>query len=90
VERKLKENGVAKIVPDQDLLAKVYAGVERGRRLEEAVEKLDEIDMDDFKAPKDLKKRVKAELKKHPHIRWDAAVEAVVAADARSGAGDNQ
>jgi hypothetical protein len=36
VERKLRENGVAKIVPDQDLLAEVYAGVARGRRLEEA------------------------------------------------------
>jgi hypothetical protein len=83
VERKLKENGVAKIVPDRELLAKVYAGVERGRRLEEAVEKLDEIDMDDFKAPMDLEKRVKAELKKHPHIRWDAAVEGVVSSERR-------
>ena len=34
VERKLRENGVAKIVPDQDLLAEVYIGMERGRRLE--------------------------------------------------------
>jgi hypothetical protein len=33
VERKLLENGVAKIIPDQKLLAKVYAGMERGRRL---------------------------------------------------------
>jgi hypothetical protein len=90
VERKLKENGIGKIVPDQDLLAKVYAGVERGRRLEEAVEELDEVDMEDFKPPEDLEKRVKAELKKHPHMRWDAAIEAIVDADARSGAGDNE
>jgi hypothetical protein len=83
VGRKLKENGIGKIVPDQDLLAKVYAGVERGRRLEEVVEKLDEIDMEDFKVPEDLAKRVKAELKKHPHIRWDAAVEAVVSSERR-------
>jgi hypothetical protein len=80
VERKLKENGVAKIVPGQELLAKTYAGIERGRRLEEAIENLDEIDMADFKPPKDLEKRVKAELKKHPHTRWDAAIEAIVAA----------
>jgi hypothetical protein len=79
VERKLRENGVAKIIPDRELLAKVFAGIERGRRLAEAIEELDEIDTKDFKPPKDLAKRVKAELKKHPHVRWDAAVEAVVA-----------
>jgi hypothetical protein len=84
VERKLKENGVAKIVPDQKLLAEVYSGIERGRRLEEAIEELDEIDMDEFKPPENLEKRVKAELKKRPHMRWDAAVEAIVDADARS------
>ncbi len=84
VERKLKENGVAKIVPDQKLLAEVYSGIERGRRLEEAIEELDEIDMDEFKPPENLEKRVKAELKKRPHMRWDASVEAIVDADARS------
>jgi hypothetical protein len=84
VERKLRENGVAKIVPDQELLAKVYAGIERGRRLEEAVEELDEIDMKDFEPPEDLERRVRTVLKKKPHIRWDAAVEAIVDA-ARKG-----
>ena len=33
VERKLRENGVAKIVPEQDLLAEAYAELKRGRRL---------------------------------------------------------
>jgi len=83
VERKLKENGVKKVVPDLELLTEVYAGIERGWRLEQAIEELDEIDMEDFKAPEDLAKRVKAELKKHPHIRWDAAVEAVVSSERR-------
>ena len=45
VERKLRANGVAKIVPDQDLLAEMYVGFEKGRRLQKAVEEaLDEID----------------------------------------------
>jgi hypothetical protein len=83
VVRKLRENGVAKIVPDQELLAKVYAGIERGRRLEEAVEELGEIDMKDFKSPENLEKRVRKVLKKKPHIRWDAAVEAIVDAARR-------
>jgi hypothetical protein len=74
VERKLRASGIAKIVPDQDLLAEVFAGLERGRRLQEAVERLDEIDMDDFKVPKDLQRRVRKFLKEHLEKRWDAAL----------------
>jgi hypothetical protein len=84
VERKLRENGVTKIVPDQDLLAEVYAGMERGLRLGEAIEELDEIDPDDLRAPKDLAKRVRSMLKKHPAIRWDAAIAKIIARE-RSG-----
>jgi hypothetical protein len=79
VERKLRQNGIAKIVPDQDLLAEVYAGLERGRRLEEAAKTLDEeIDMDDFKAPKDLQRRVRNYLKEQPTLRWDAALAEII------------
>jgi hypothetical protein len=80
IERKLRENDIAKIIPDQDLLAEVYASMERGRRLKDAAKKLSRIDMKSFKPPRDLKKRVKEALKKTPHIRWDAAIEAIVAA----------
>ena len=79
VERKLRENGIAKVVPDQDLLAEVYTGMERGRRLEDAAKELGEIDMEGFESPEDLEKRVKEALEKKPHIRWDAAIEAIVA-----------
>ncbi len=68
VERKLRENGVAKIVPDEKLLAEVYAGIERGRRLEEAVEELDDINTKDIEPPVDLEKRIKEILKRIPHI----------------------
>jgi hypothetical protein len=78
VERKLREAGVAKIVPDQDLLAEVFASLERGRRLEEAVDDLDEIDMKDFKAPKDLQRHVRKLLKQRPALRWDAAVAEII------------
>jgi hypothetical protein len=82
VESKLRENNVTKIVPDQDLLAEVYSGMERGRRLEDAAEEFCEIDMEGFKPPEDLERRVKEALEKSPHIRWDAAIEAIVAAAA--------
>jgi hypothetical protein len=85
VERKLRENGVAKIVPDEKLLAEVYAGIERGRRLEEAVEELDDINTKDIEPPVDLEKRIKEILKRIPHIRWDAAIELIVD-DVRKGA----
>jgi hypothetical protein len=78
VERKLRANGIAKIVPDQESLAEVYTALERGRRLEEAIEDLDEIDMDNFRAPKDLQRRVRKLLKAQPALRWDAAVAAII------------
>ncbi len=78
LERKFQENGIAKIVPDQDLLAEVYTGFERGRRLEEAVENLDEINMKDFRPPRDLQRRVKKLLKQQPILRWDAALTQII------------
>ncbi len=55
----------------------MYAGVERGRRLQEAIQELDEIDMDDCKPPEDLEKRVREMLEEHPAMRWDGAVEKI-------------
>jgi hypothetical protein len=78
VERKLHQNGIAKVVPDQEL-AEVYVGFERGRRLEAAVKKLDEIKIDDCKPPEDLVDRVWRVLKEHPAMRWDAAIAKIIA-----------
>jgi hypothetical protein len=44
VERKLRENGVAKVMPDKDLLAEVYASVAKERRLEEAFKEIEDLD----------------------------------------------
>jgi hypothetical protein len=80
VERKLRGNGIAKIVPDPALLEEAYAGMERGRRLEEeAAEIIDKLDTEDLTAPKDLQKRVRRYLKQHPDERWTDAVSAIVA-----------
>jgi hypothetical protein len=86
VEQKLRENNVEKIIPDEDLLAKVYTGMERGRRLEEAAQELvDRVDVEDCKPPEDLEKRLREVLESKPHVRRDAAVEAIV-----KGAGVNE
>ena len=81
LERKLRANGVAKIVPDRSLLAKTYIGMQRGRRLAKAVEDLGEISTKNFKPLKDLQARVRKYLKKHSDERWDDAVEAIVGED---------
>jgi hypothetical protein len=78
VERKLRENGVAKIVPNQDLLAEVFTSMEQGRRLEKAVKNLKKIEMRDFRAPKDLQRRVRKLLKEQPALRWDDAVAEII------------
>jgi hypothetical protein len=78
IERKLQEHGVTKIVPPEDLLDTVYRQMERGRRLAEAVAKLDPINLEDFSSPVDLERRVREMLKEDPAIRWDAAVKAIL------------
>jgi hypothetical protein len=52
--------------------------MERGRLLEIEAYKIEEINMEGFKAPGNLKRLVAEELKKNPSIRWDAAIEAIV------------
>ena len=83
IERKLREHGITKVIPDETVLAEMYAGFEKGRRLKDAVRQLDKIDMSGFSAPKDLQRRVRQYLKQHPAVRWDVALSALVAEHAR-------
>ena len=81
VERKLRENGIEKIIPEQDLLAKTYAELKRSHQIMEAVEDIvEEVDedMEESEAPKNLQQRVRKYLKQHPEERWDAALDAIV------------
>jgi hypothetical protein len=74
VERKLRENGITKVVPDDDVLGEMYTAIGKGRRLEAVIEERDELDAKDCKPPNNLKQRVRKVLEKHPAMRWDAAV----------------
>jgi hypothetical protein len=78
IERKLQEYGVKKVIPDRALLADVYTGVERARRLERAVAELDAIDVGDVTPPSDLEERVQAALEDDPLITWEDAVAEIV------------
>jgi hypothetical protein len=78
IERKLKEQGLKKVIPDDDLLEKAYRAFHRSKALREQYEELErEFDENegDVSVPKDLKRQVRAILKKHSDLRWDDAVQ---------------
>ena len=76
VERKLKQNGIEKIIRDKEELALAYRLSVRSERAERIVrrelQRLDDID--DVKVPLDLEERVKNYLIHNPSMRWDEAV----------------
>jgi hypothetical protein len=89
VERKLKEHRIGKVVPDEKLLAEMYAGLKRGQRLAEALQQAvedlqdedeedGEVGAEDFRAPKDLPRRIRVLLKQRRTLRWDAALAEIV------------
>jgi hypothetical protein len=81
IERKLREYGLEKVIPDNDMLADTYRAFHRSEQLREKFEELEEEledEDDDIKVPKDLKKRVRAVLDKHDDLRWDDAIRVVL------------
>jgi hypothetical protein len=81
IERKLKEIGVKKIVPDKTELGNAYRLFARGREAERIYKPvLKKLDGFKVTVPRDLETRVHAYLKKNPAQRWDAAVAAIVKA----------
>jgi hypothetical protein len=72
LERKLKEYGVKKIVPDREVLAEAFAEMDRGRQLQEAFEELHEgFRFKKRKVPADLEKHIRRAFKNDSTLRWD-------------------
>ena len=79
IERRLREYGITKIVPDGDLLAETFSAMERGRRMVERFNNIGEIAADgDFEVPDDLENRIHAHLEQHPTVSWSEAVRRIV------------
>jgi hypothetical protein len=79
VERKLKEYGLKKVIPDDKLLEETYRAFHYSDELCEVFEKAQE----DFKAteiavPADLREQVREILEEHQGLRWDDAVRNVL------------
>jgi hypothetical protein len=79
IERKLKSYGLKKVIPDDDVLAETYQEFHRSQQLREKFEEMEaEFEADEVRVPKNLRKRVRAELAKNPDLRWDDAVQTVL------------
>jgi hypothetical protein len=84
IESKLTGHGVKKIIPDRSVLEEHARHLLEQRFAEEALEPLlAEVAerAKQAKLPANLAKRVAAELKKNPHLPWDAAVANLVDTD---------
>lgn len=82
VEDKLTGQGIEKVIPGEDLLAKAYASAKRARRVEEATKSIiQSTSAEDSVVPADLKQRVRALLDEDPTLRWDEAVRTIAAPD---------
>jgi hypothetical protein len=79
IERKLKDYGLKKVIPDDDVLADAYRTFHRSKELRKEFEEMEsEFEESKVKVPKTLKKQVRAVLNKHPDLRWDDAIQIVL------------
>ena len=79
IERKLKAYGLAKVIPDDAVLAEAYRAFHRSQQLREEFEELEEgFEETRIKVPKDLKNQVRRVLTKHADLRWDDAIHIVL------------
>jgi hypothetical protein len=83
IERKLKEHGIHKVVPDDDLLGDAYRAFHRSKQLREIFDdaeiEFEETETDtEIDVPKNLETQVRKILKKHDDLRWDDAVQVVL------------
>jgi hypothetical protein len=82
IERKLKDYGLKKVIPDDDeLLADVYRAFHRSQQLRSKFEAMAaEFDKhaSEVEIPQDLKEQVRAMLNEHSDLRWDDAIQIVL------------
>jgi hypothetical protein len=79
IERKLKDHGLEKVIPDDDLLAKTYQAFSRSQQLRKKFEEIEEeFEEIEIEVPKNLNEQVRAVLDKHEDLRWDDAIQIVL------------
>jgi hypothetical protein len=81
IERKLKDYGLEKVIPDNDLLAETYRAFHSSHQLREKFKEIeDEFEEEDneIQVPENLKEQVRAVLAEHGDLRWDDAIQIVL------------
>jgi hypothetical protein len=74
VERKLRQHGIKKVIPEKEQLADAYKLFVRSARIEKIITAELEKDFDkNVEVPDDLEKQVRAYLQEHAEERWDSA-----------------
>jgi hypothetical protein len=81
VERKLKQHGIAKIVPGKEKLADAYRLFARSQPAAKIVQReLKKLNGDAaVEVPQDIEMQVRQHLARRPKERWDAAVQRIAA-----------
>jgi hypothetical protein len=79
IERKLKQYGLKKVIPDDELLGEAYLAFHRSNELREKFTEMEsKFEESEIEVPKNLKNQVRAILKKHSDLRWDDALKIVL------------
>ena len=75
VERKLKKHGIKKIVPAKHELQEAYRLYAHSHKAKTIIERdLKKLNGDATPVPRDIEKRVRQHLARHPTDRWDDAI----------------
>jgi Protein of unknown function C-terminus (DUF2399) len=74
LEKKLKEHGVKKVIPEKETLVPAYHRARYLQKLQAQIEEWKDEEGAHDGAPKDLRKRVEKILAKTPAISWDDAI----------------
>jgi DNA topoisomerase VI subunit B len=78
IERKLEENGVTKVVPDEATLAAAWQRADRVSRIKAAIAKIESAAIE-VPVPDDLKTQVRDLLRMEPSLSWDEALAHIAA-----------
>jgi hypothetical protein len=79
IERRLREHGIGKIVPDIDDLGEAFRHYARAPKIKKAIERaIADMPDDAVEVPADLEEQVKAYLEGNPECPWEEAVAEIV------------
>ena len=83
IETKLDENGITKVIPDDDTLTDAFKNRREQAVIQEKLEKLlDELKTDeDVEVPADLRDLISERLRDHPTESWEEVVREIADAD---------